>query len=98
MDKDVVIELWKMVLPGRVEISKKRLTTFCTFVGSQTSSYSRLTCDQWTSFLDFCYECKDDFLTTYDESTYAWPVLIDEYVDYMMLEQQANAQKQTTKK
>eukprot|EP00980_Cylindrotheca_fusiformis_P010345 scaffold2299_cov131-Cylindrotheca_fusiformis.AAC.32 len=78
LDKDMVVALMRMVLTGR--IPSERLDTFCAFLESQTS-YSRITLDQWTSFLDFCYECED--LSTYDESTSAWPVLIDEYVDYM---------------
>lgn len=41
----------------------------------------RITLDQWMSFWDFCQECDD--LSTYDEANSAWPVLIDEYVEYM---------------
>jgi hypothetical protein len=74
----MVVALMKMVLKGR--IPDARLETFCTFVETQ-ESYTRITLDQWTSFLDFCYECGD--LSTYDESNSAWPVLIDEYVEYM---------------
>jgi hypothetical protein len=74
----MVIALLKMVAKGR--IPSDRLDTFCAFIDDQTS-YTRITLDQWTSFLDFCYECED--LSTYDESTSAWPVLIDEYVEYM---------------
>jgi len=82
LDKDMVVALWQMVLKGR--IPDERLETFCTFTEKQ-KSYSRITLDQWTSFLDFCYECED--LSTYDESLSAWPVLIDEYVEYMEEEQ-----------
>jgi len=82
IDKDMVVALWTMVLEGR--IPDERLKTFCSFAESQ-KSYSRITLDQWTSFLDFCYECED--LSTYDESLSAWPVLIDEYVEYMEEEQ-----------
>lgn len=78
LDKDLVVALLKMVLKGR--IADDRLDTFCDFVESQ-QTYTRITLDQWTSFLDFCYECED--LSSYDESTSAWPVLIDEYVEYM---------------
>ena len=67
-----------MVVKGR--IPQDRLDSFCDFVESQ-ESYTRITLDQWTSFLDFCYECED--LSSYDESTSAWPVLIDEYVEFM---------------
>ena len=67
-----------MVLKDR--IPDERLETFCEFTETQ-KSYTRITLDQWTSFLDFCHECED--LSTYDESMSAWPVLIDEYVEYM---------------
>ena len=83
LDKEMVVALMKMVLKERVP--DDRLDTFITFLDEQ-KSYTRITLDQWTSFLDFCYECED--LSTYDESTSAWPVLIDEYVDYMEQQQQ----------
>ena len=67
-----------MVLKDR--IPSDRLDPFSAFLEAQ-KSYTRITLDQWTSFLDFCYECED--LSTYDESTSAWPVLIDEYVEYV---------------
>lgn len=82
LDTELVVALLKMVVKGR--IAEERLDTFCEFVESQ-ESYSRITLDQWTSFLDFCYECED--LSTYDESSSAWPVLIDEYVDFMEAKQ-----------
>lgn len=69
-----------MVLGEGGRVSEDRLETFVTFVQAQ-KSYTRITLDQWTSFLDFCYEVDD--LSTYDDSVSAWPVLIDEYVDYM---------------
>jgi hypothetical protein len=78
LDKDMVVALMRMVLTSR--IPSERLDTYSTFLETQ-QSYTRITLDQWSSFLDFCYECED--LSTYDESTSAWPVLIDEYVDYM---------------
>ena len=80
----MVIALIQMTLKDR--IAADRLETFCSFIETQ-QTYTRITLDQWTSFLDFCYECED--LSTYDESNSAWPVLIDEYVEYME-EQQKN--------
>jgi len=80
LDKDLVIALLQMVLKGRV--SDDRLRSFTDFLGgSKDETYSRITLDQWTSFLDFCYEVED--IDDYDEATSAWPVLIDEYVEYM---------------
>jgi hypothetical protein len=78
LDKELVVALLRLVLISR--IPDDRLESFCTFVETQ-KSYTRITLDQWTSFLDFCYAVPD--LSQYDESQSAWPVLIDEYVEYM---------------
>jgi hypothetical protein len=78
LDKELVVALMALVLTDR--ISKDRMMAFSRFL-EQHSSYSRITLDQWTSFLDFCVECED--LSTYDEANSAWPVLIDEFVEYM---------------
>ena len=74
----MVVLLWQMLLTER--IPRERLETFCEFV-EKNDEYTKITLDQWKSFLDFCYECED--LSAYDESSSAWPVLIDEYVEYM---------------
>lgn len=84
LDKDLVVALLQLVLKDRV--AADRLESFCDFLNSvdgtpKEQQYSRITLDQWTSFWDFCVDCED--LSTYDESTSAWPVLIDEYVEYM---------------
>jgi hypothetical protein len=78
LDTELVVALLKMVLTGR--IPGDRLESFCAFAETQ-KSYTRITLDQWTSFLDFCLAVPD--LSQYDESSSAWPVLIDEYVEYM---------------
>ena len=82
LEKDTVAGLMELVLKGRV--SEDRLSSFCGFLASKAAeSYTRITTDQWTSFLDFCQECQDGDLSKYDESTSSWPVLIDDYVDHM---------------
>lgn len=70
-------------------VSAHRVQTFCAFL--EQSSYTHITLDQWTSFLDFALEMDED-LSHYDESTSAWPVILDEYVEYM--EQQMKKQSQ----
>lgn len=82
LDKELVVGLLELVLQGRVDVD--RLSSYCDFLANSEAarSYTRITADQWTSFLDFCHECED--LSAYDESTSAWPVLIDEYVEHMM--------------
>ena len=66
-------------------ITAHRLDTFCEFLETtKDDSYSKITLDQWRSFLDFSYEYPDaEALEAYDEGESAWPVLIDEYVEYM---------------
>jgi len=84
LDKDMVVALLKMVLAeGR--ITSHRLNTFCEFLETtKDESYAKITLDQWRSFLDFSYEYPDaKALKSYDESVSAWPVLIDEYCEYM---------------
>jgi len=66
-------------------ISSNRLDTFCEFLETtKDDSYNKITLDQWRSFLDFSNEVPDDgSLMGYDESESAWPVLIDEYVEFL---------------
>jgi len=81
LDKGLVIALQELVLKDRVD--GKRLASWTRFLEELTGdNYSRITLDQWTSFLDFCFECQD-LDVDYDDENSAWPVLIDDYVDYM---------------
>lgn len=84
LDKDIVVMLLPMCLGGG-RINANRLKTFIEFLEKTTdASYSKITLDQWRSFLDFSYEFEDDdALASYDEDGSAWPVLIDDYVEYM---------------
>eukprot|EP00527_Entomoneis_sp_CCMP2396_P006588 CAMPEP_0198144296 /NCGR_PEP_ID=MMETSP1443-20131203/14355_1 /TAXON_ID=186043 /ORGANISM="Entomoneis sp., Strain CCMP2396" /LENGTH=222 /DNA_ID=CAMNT_0043807659 /DNA_START=360 /DNA_END=1028 /DNA_ORIENTATION=+ len=79
LDKELTLALLKLVLSGD-RIPKDRLDSFTSFL-EENSTYTHINLDQWTSFLDFCLEVQD--LSNYDESTSAWPVMIDEYVDFM---------------
>lgn len=79
LQKELVVELLKLVLKDRVSLD--RIESFCNFLES-SDNYTRITLDQWCSFLDFSNEVGDD-VTNYDESTSAWPVMIDEYVEYI---------------
>mmetsp|Transcript_22847 Transcript_22847/g.39087 ORF Transcript_22847/g.39087 Transcript_22847/m.39087 type:complete len:263 (+) Transcript_22847:49-837(+) len=89
LDKDLVVALLKMCLKGgpgeEGRISSERLDSFCDFLENTTSKdYSKITLDQWKSFLDFSYEYPDaNSLKGYDDGMSAWPVLIDEYVEEM---------------
>jgi hypothetical protein len=80
LPKEVVIELLQLVLKDRDPY--QRVQSFCNFLQQPESTYTCITMDQWCSFFDFNIEVGND-LTSYDESTSAWPVLIDEFVDYL---------------
>ena len=79
LEKELVVMLLKLVLQDN-RVPADRVDSFCNFLESH-KDYGRITLDQWTSFWDFSQECED--LSAYDEATSAWPVLIDEYVEYM---------------
>ena len=70
---------------GNDRVTSTRLDSFCDFLETtKDASYSKITLDQWRSFLDFSQEFPDEgSLMGYDESESAWPVLIDEYVEYL---------------
>lgn len=72
--------LLKLVLQDNNRVPADRVESFCNFLETH-KDYGLITLDQWTSFWDFSQECED--LSAYDEATSAWPVLIDEYVEYM---------------
>lgn len=79
LDKDLVVGLVDITLKER--IAGDRLTNFKEFLNTTKDvSYDRITLDQWISFLDFSIDCPD--LSVYDEDSSAWPVLIDDYVDF----------------
>jgi hypothetical protein len=79
LEKDLVEMLIQLVLKGRID--NQRLETFCKFLSTtKDNAYDRITLDQWMSFLDFSLDCSD--LNEYDEECSAWPVLIDDYVDF----------------
>lgn len=90
LDSETVIALLHMILDDSHRINDERLNTFCTFLQEPEKGkpYQRITLDQWMSFLDFCNEIPNNSelissSNKYDESTSAWPVLIDEYVEYI---------------
>ena len=78
----MVISLLDLVLKDRVDPS--RVKHFSEFLESnKEESAKKINLDQWSSFLDFCYEYESNDLDDYDEEMSAWPVLIDDFVDYM---------------
>ena len=93
LENDLVVALLKLVLLNNnnnnngnsrssLRVQAGRVESFATFLEKNSSSYTHISLDQWTSFLDFCMEIQED-LSNYDESTSAWPVILDEYVEYM---------------
>jgi DCN1-like protein 4/5 len=53
---------------------------FCTFLTEQ-QDYKKINTDQWTNFLKFEREVKDD-LSNYDDNP-AWPLLLDNFVEWL---------------
>ena len=75
LEKDLVIGL----LPILLDLNRApHLDYFLNFL--QSVSNPRITFDEWTSFLQFQQACPVD-LVGYDEDG-AWPVLLDEYVEW----------------
>ena len=49
------------------------------------NAITRITADQWNSFLEFSLSVGEDF-TGYDEDA-AWPLLMDEFVEWCQKDQ-----------
>lgn len=77
IEKDLVAALLPIAIGGR----SQHTTLFLQFL--EQSSTSRVTLDQWCSFLEFSDKVSVDF-DGYEEDG-AWPLLIDEYVEYAKL-------------
>lgn len=74
-EKDVVLAL----LPITLDVNRApHLPHFLNFL--QSCSHQRITLDQWDSFLQFNYTV-DVNLTNWEDDG-AWPLLIDEYVEW----------------
>lgn len=82
LEKDMVVALLEMILKPR---NNEHLDNFLEFLQS-TDDNARVALDQWVSFLDFSVSVGAD-CAGYDddEENCAWPVLIDEYVDWVKL-------------
>eukprot|EP01027_Heterolobosea_sp_BB2_P010536 GEZU01015453.1.p1 GENE.GEZU01015453.1~~GEZU01015453.1.p1 ORF type:complete len:289 (-),score=93.66 GEZU01015453.1:206-994(-) len=74
MAPDIAVASWRLLLQGRY----KHLDLWCDFIEKEyKKAISR---DTWTQFLDFINTVNPDF-SNYDEDG-AWPVMIDEFVEY----------------
>ncbi|THG10938.1 hypothetical protein TEA_016497 [Camellia sinensis var. sinensis] len=65
-------------------------------MGSQFPSqiqndYKVINMDQWTSFLRFCSQLSFPYLKNYD-TTEAWPLILDDFVEWMREEKLATAE------
>jgi DCN1-like protein 1/2 len=67
--------LWKIILADKYG----KLDTWCHFL---TEQYKKpVTRDTWNLFYDFVQTVPSDF-STYDPDAGAWPLVIDEFVEY----------------
>ena len=76
LEKDIVDAL----LPIAIGDRSQHTTNFLTFLDKATPPNTRITLDQWCSFLEFSVKVKPDF-SDYEQDG-AWPLLLDEFVDY----------------
>lgn len=76
LELPIAKEMIKLLLPE----SHPHVKPFLAFLSEQRS-YKALNMDQWMSFLEFTSVIKEDF-SNYDENE-AWPVLLDEFVEWM---------------
>jgi hypothetical protein len=79
IEKDMTVALLQMVLSER---NNRHLTPFAEFLETLGEDNVRITLDQWVSFLEFSVKIGEDCKGYDDDDNCAWPVLIDEYVDW----------------
>ncbi|KAH7728042.1 RP42 protein [Aphelenchoides avenae] len=79
LDLETAVAYWQLVFAG----SDPRVDTWVDFL--RANSVKGIPKDTWNLFLDFLYNVKPD-CSNYDSSS-AWPVLLDEFVDYIKARQ-----------
>lgn len=84
IERDVAVPLLQMVIGQRSRYTEE----FVEFL-KQCPANTRVTFDQWSSFLEFSNTVSSDF-DGYDEDG-AWPILLDEYVEYSKAKREAAA-------
>ncbi|KAJ8614123.1 hypothetical protein CTAYLR_004625 [Chrysophaeum taylorii] len=77
IEKDIVVSLLPIAICGR----SLHTVPFVAFLDEAASTTTRVTLDQWCSFLEFSDKVTTDF-EGYEEDSSAWPLLLDEYVEY----------------
>lgn len=79
LDLETAVAYWQLVFAG----SDQRVDTWVDFL--RTNNVKGIPKDTWNLFLDFLYTVKPD-CSNYDSAS-AWPVLLDEFVDYIKARQ-----------
>lgn len=79
VDSETAAQMLQLVLPGG-----RFVEPFCSFL-TQQKDYKKVNADQWSNFLRFSREVSPD-LSNYADNP-AWPLLLDNFVDWMQLQQ-----------
>lgn len=78
IDKETIA----MLLPIVIDTNRApHLNEFIEFLGLEECKHPHITLDQWTQFLQFEKQMNQD-LSNFDDND-AWPLLLDEFVDWM---------------
>lgn len=79
IDADIALDMWNIVLPLHFPL----LSSWISFIraNNEKNKYKIISKDVWEQVFELAKEVKPDF-SNYDENEGAWPVILDEFVEY----------------